>query len=238
MKLGLRRPTKSHSQQDSETNGHVTAAEMYQVQDSYVRFNQRDHMGSQMIWDARSKAERDKLKVKQRQLTEKGRAGFEAPAWSLEYASESLLSLMDFSKNQSDRKANAWQSEMEPSPTGRPETSPEQASDTVRKAAQMFGADQVGFAKLDRRWVYSHYFDEETKEAYPIKFSDEPGYEQYDQPIRLEDGTRVIPKEMKYVVVMLHEWGKDMSTARSMRRPFLQRDSVHWHMLEWHRRYG
>ena len=210
MKLGLRRPAKSHSRQDSEANGHVTAAEMYQVQDSYVRFNQRDHMGSQMIWDARSKAERDKLKVKQRDLTEKGRAGFEAPAWSLEYASESLLTLMDFSKNQSDRKANAWQSEMEPSPTGRPETSPEQASEIVRKAAQMFGADQVGFAELDRRWVYSHYFDEETKSAYPIKFSDEPGYEQHDRPVRLEDGTRVIPKEMKYVVVMLHEWGKDM----------------------------
>ena len=74
----------------------------------------------------------------------------------------------------------------------------------------MFGADQVGFAELDRRWVYSHYFDEETKEAYPIRFSDEPGYEQYDRPIRLEDGTRVIPKEMKYVVVILHEWGKDI----------------------------
>ncbi len=83
MKLELRRPAKSHSQQDSETNGRVTAAEMYQVQDSYVRFNQRDHMGSQMIWDARSKAERAKLKVKQRQLTEKGRAGFEVTAWSL-----------------------------------------------------------------------------------------------------------------------------------------------------------
>jgi reductive dehalogenase len=58
--------------------------------------------------------------------------------------------------------------------------------------------------------VYSHYFDEETKKDFPIKFSDEPGYEEYDQPIRLEDGTRVIPKEMKYVVVMLHEWGKDL----------------------------
>ena len=125
MKLGLRRPAKSHLQQDSETNDHVTAAQMYQVQDSYVRFNQRDHMGSQMIWDARSKAERDKLKVKQRQLTEKGRVGFDASAWSLEYASDSLLNLMDFSKNQSDRPANAWQSEIEPSPTGRPETSPE-----------------------------------------------------------------------------------------------------------------
>ena len=118
MKLQMRRPTKSHSEQDSQTNGHVTAAEMYEVQDSYVRFNQKNHMGSQMIWDARSKAERDKLKVKQRELTEKGRAGFEAPAWGLEYASESLLNLMDFSKNQSDRPANAWQSEMEPSTHG------------------------------------------------------------------------------------------------------------------------
>ena len=210
MKLELRRSTKSDSQRDSVRNGRITAAEMYQVQDSYVRFNQKDHMGSQMIWDARSKAERDKLKVKQRELTEKGRAGFEATAWSLEAATDSLLSLMDFSKNQSDKRANAWQSELEPSPTGRPETSPEEASQIVRKAARMFGADQVGFAELDRRWVYSHYFDEETKEAYPIKFSDEPGYEQYDRPIRLEDGTRVIPKEMKYVVVILHEWGKDI----------------------------
>ena len=48
------------------------------------------------------------------------------------------------------------------------------------------------------------------KKDYPIKFSDEPGYEQYDQPLRLDDGTRVIPKDMKYVVVLLHEWGKDL----------------------------
>ena len=210
MKLKLRRPAKSHSQRDSEANGRVTAAEMYQVQDSYVRFNQKDHMGSQAIWDARSKAERDRLKAKQRQLTEKGRAGFEATAWSLEAAAESLLTLMDFSKNQADTRANAWKTDLEPAPTGRPETTAEEASQTVRKAAQLFGADQVGFAELDRRWVYSHYFDEETKRDYPIKFSDETGYEGYDQPIRLEDGTRVIPKEMKYVVVILHEWGKDM----------------------------
>ena len=171
-----------------------SAAEMYQVQDDYVRFNQKDHMGSQMIWDAQHKAEREKLKDKQRQLTEKGRVGFDASAWGLEYASESLLTLMDFSKNQSDKPATAWQSEMEPAPMGRPDTSPEEASRVVRKAARLFGADQVGFAELDRRWVYSHYFDEETKKAFPIRFSDEPGYEQYDQPIRLEDGTRVIPQ--------------------------------------------
>ena len=210
MKLELRRRAKSPSQKESSKDGRVTAAEMYQVQDSYVRFNQKDHMGSQMVWDAYYKAERDKLKDKQRLLMDKGRVGFEATAWGLDSAADSLLYLMGFSKNQSDAKANAWQSDLEPAPTGRPETTPEEASQIVRKAAQLLGADQVGFAELDRRWVYSHYFDAETKEAYPIKFSDEPGYEQHSQPIRLEDGTRVIPKEMKYVVVMLHEWGKDL----------------------------
>ena len=210
MKLDIRRRAKSPLQEGSKRNGRLSAAEMYQVRDSYVRFNQKHHMGSQMIWEAQHKAEREKLKEKQRQLTEKGRVGFEASAWGLEYASESLLDLMNFSKNQSDKPATAWQSELEPAPTGRPETSPEEASKIVRKAAALFGADQVGFAELDRRWVYSHYFDEETKKDYPIKFSDEEGYEQYHQPMRLEDGTRVIPKEMKYVVVMLHEWGKDL----------------------------
>ena len=210
MKIESQQRAKSPSQKKSNGKGRVSATEMYQVQDSYVRFNQKDHMGSQMIWEAQYKAERDALKAKQRQLTEKGRAGFEAPAWGLEYAAESLLTLMNFSKNQSDKPATAWQSEIEPAPMGRPEASPEEASRIVRKAAQLLGADQVGFAELDRRWVYSHYFDEETKKDYPIKFSDEPGYEQYDQPIRLEDRTRVIPKEMKYVVVLLHEWGKDL----------------------------
>ena len=210
MKLQLRRHSSSQTEKESKTSGRVSAAEMYQVQDSYVRFNQKHHMGSQMIWDAQVKAERDKLKDKQRQLMDKGRTGFEATAWGLDNAADSLLSLMEFSKNQADTRATAWQSKMEPAPTGRPETSPKEASQIVRKAAQLLGADQVGFAELDRRWVYSHYFDEETKKDFPIKFSDEPGYEECDQPIRLEDGTRVIPKEMKYVVVMLHEWGKDL----------------------------
>ena len=210
MKLKLGRHAKPQSQEDSNKNGRVTAAEMYQVQDSYVRFNQRNHMGSQMIWNAKFEEERAKLKVKQRQLIEKGRPGFDATAWSLDSAADSFLSHMDFSKNQADKGATAWQTKLEPTPAGRPKTSAKEASQIVRKAAHLFGADQVGFAELDRRWVYSHYFDSETKKDYPIKFSDDSGYQQYDQPIRLADGTRVIPKEMRYVVVLLHEWGKDV----------------------------
>ena len=112
MKLELRRNAKSRKPGDSNGKVPVSAAEMYEVQDTYVRFNQKEHMGSQMIWDARYKAERDKLKEKQRLLTEKGRVGFEATAWGLEYAAESLLTVMGFSKNQSDTRATAWQSEL------------------------------------------------------------------------------------------------------------------------------
>ena len=210
MKLKLRRHAKPQSQEDSNTNGRVTAAEMYQVQDSYVRFNQRNHMGTQVFWNATVEEERAKLKVKQRKLMENGRSGFEVTAWSLDSAADSFLAQMDFSKSQTDKGATSWQTRLESVPKGRQKTSAKEASQIVRKAAHLFGADQVGFAELDRRWVYSHYFDAETKKDYPIKFSDEPSYEQYDQPIRLEDGTRVIPKEMQYVVVLLHEWGKDV----------------------------
>ena len=72
MKLKLRRRAKSQSQKNSNSNGRVTAAEMYGVQDSYVRFNQRDHIGSQMFWDSHLESEREKLKVKQRQLSGEG----------------------------------------------------------------------------------------------------------------------------------------------------------------------
>ena len=112
MKLKVRTHGEPQPQEDSNTNGHVTAAEMYQVQDSYVRFNQKDHMGSRMIWDADAEEERAKLKVKQRQLLEKGRTGFDASAWSLDSAAESLLYLMDFSKNRPESKATAWGCEL------------------------------------------------------------------------------------------------------------------------------
>jgi len=210
MKLKLRRHVKPQTKDDSSKNGLVSAAEMYEVQDSYVRFNQRNHMGSQLFWNATVEDERAKLKVKQRQLIEKGRPGFDATAWSLESAADSFLSHMEFSKNQADKGATVWQTKLEPAPVARQQTSAKEASQIVRKAAHLFGADQVGFAELDRRWVYSNYFDAETKKDYPIRFSDDPGYQQYDRPIRLTDGTRVIPKEMRYVVVLLHEWGKDV----------------------------
>ncbi len=64
--------------------------------------------------------------------------------------------------------------------------------------AALFGADDVGICRLDRRWVYSHYYDPQTRESYPIHFSDEPGFEHHTEPGMLEDRSQIIPAGMKY----------------------------------------
>ena len=72
----------------------------------------------------------------------------------------------------------------------------------VKKVALWFGASLVGVTLLDRRWVYSHWYDNRsTPHRNPcIVFSDERGYEEYSSPTQLEDGTLIIPKEMKYAI--------------------------------------
>ena len=45
MNIKLRRNAKPRSHGDSDKNDRITAAEMYQVQESYVRFNQRGPYG-------------------------------------------------------------------------------------------------------------------------------------------------------------------------------------------------
>lgn len=83
--------------------------------------------------------------------------------------------------------------------------------------AKLFGADQVGFCSLDRRWVFSHYWDFEAAREFPIKFSDEPGYEGIDKPARLEDGTIVIPEAMKYCIVLIFGMDRNgMATAPTL----------------------
>ncbi len=206
MKIKQRPAPKVQQPENPSPNGFVTAAEMYEVQSSYVRFNQMNNMGTQALYDPVAFADRAKLKTKQHLLVEKGRSGYDRPAWSLDAAADSFLNLLRFSKNEPDQPSTAWQSQLGPAPGQRWEAPTKEASKVVRKAARVFGANQAGIARLDRRWVYSHYFDKKAMKQYPIKFSDEPGLEQYDAPTLLEDGTRVIPKEMQYVVVMLHEW--------------------------------
>ncbi len=81
-------------------------------------------------------------------------------------------------------------------------------SKIVKKAAIMFGASDVGIAELDRRWVYSHWYSREIEKGGRIVFSDKINLD-VKEPTILEDGTRVIPKSMKYAVVLIFELDYD-----------------------------
>lgn len=86
----------------------------------------------------------------------------------------------------------------------------------IKKVAMWFGASIVRITMLDRRWVYSHWYDNRASPHRnpPIVFSDESGYEDYVEPTQLEDGTQVIPKEMRYVISLGFEMDyKSIKTA-------------------------
>jgi len=79
---------------------------------------------------------------------------------------------------------------------------------STKKIARAFGATEVGVAGLDRRWIYSNWWSRYTQEGGEIRFSDEmEDPEAYMEPTELADGTRVIPADMKNVIVLGFERG-------------------------------
>jgi epoxyqueuosine reductase len=79
---------------------------------------------------------------------------------------------------------------VKPDDVPRWERSPEEHAKIVRKAAQYYGALNVGFTSMDPRWVYSH-----TSDGRPIVFEEtETGY--------ITDDKVVIPESHKYAIVM------------------------------------
>lgn len=203
-----------------------SAAEVYRVQPYYQRFNQKFVMNRQHLWDEEAASTRRKRGASLKRLAESGRVGYTQLDWALLTAARANTENADFGVLNPNRHGNYWRplasrngsapSKNTPS-FSRWQGNPEAASALMYGLSLRFGANQAGFCALDRRWVYSHWFDEETRREYPIKFSDEPGYEDISQPSQLEDGTQVIPKEMKYVIVLLHDQRKEvMATAPAL----------------------
>ena len=58
----------------------------------------------------------------------------------------------------------------------------------IKKSARLFGASLVGVCKLNKNWLYSHSYNDETKEHLPIE----------------------LPESMKYAVVMAIEMDHDL----------------------------
>jgi reductive dehalogenase len=83
----------------------------------------------------------------------------------------------------------------------------------IKRIAVKMGATVAGVAALDRRWVYSHWWSRYTQRSGEVLFSDETE-EELPHLTELEDGRRVIPGSMKYVIVLGFERGyEEISTS-------------------------
>ncbi len=188
------------------------AAEIYRVKQEYRRFNQKDNIIWQPEWNEKLTGFGDGERLKSAiRRTVNDEPGFTMFDWAFLGASEANYKATDFKVNVANQGGNSWST----IGIGKPEElSPWQGdinkmTEAVKKMAYFFGADLVGIARLDRRWVYSHYFEPDSLKSFPICFSDENGYEAYDRPVVLDSKTAVIPAKMKYVIVMLHEMDYD-----------------------------
>ncbi|MFC1915373.1 reductive dehalogenase [Chloroflexota bacterium] len=204
------------------------AADLYQVQPYYKRFDQKNNMTRQPYWNPPVIELNRKMNKNLGELVKSNRPGYKLVDWAFYAGAIANWVNNGFNINWPNRWGNSWQplrKRLETAATdmakyadyGRLDTDPATATRLVKKVSRYFGADDVGCCLIDRKWVYSHWFDQETKEHYPIVFSDEPGYEKYNEPVQLENRTQVIPKEMKYAVMFLHEMEESgMATAPTL----------------------
>jgi epoxyqueuosine reductase len=182
-----------------------TAAERYEVQPEYQRFEQRMNMTRQGRWQPDAVALNKNREENRKKLVLSGKAGYSLLDWGFTNAAEASQKVSSFGLHVPNRGPTGWQpiGPRPPEGMGRWQGSPDLNSRALKKVGRIFGAGDVGITLLDRRWVYSTWFDEKTKQSYPIRFSDEPGFEGIMEPTQQEDNTLVIPASMKYVAVFV-----------------------------------
>ncbi|MEL1133585.1 reductive dehalogenase [Desulfitobacterium sp. THU1] len=182
----------------------TTAAEFYEIDKNYARYNQKNNIFMRLFWDDEIKGLEERRKENFEQYSKSNKPGYS------KFDKAFLAGTNNFMKEKivqnlhiCDQELNAWNGDKGAKEEGMETIALTKA---IKKAAKMYGASAVGIAQLDRRWVYSNWYDLRTGESYPIQFSDEaPEYIDIQDPTLLENNVRVIPASMKTAIVMLFE---------------------------------
>lgn len=187
----------------------------YSVKENYRRFNQKYNMVCQGEWNPRMAHLSNKKMYESRMAKVKQ----DLPGYSrldLAYYSAltANLSATCFSINAANSGGTSWAPPERPNAYKWEQTNPwpndpPRTTGIIKSFAKSIGAHDAGVCLLDRRWVYSHYYDAASKESFPICFSDEPGFEKYDRPGIAGDKSLVIPSDMKYVIVFIHNMDRE-----------------------------
>ena len=170
----------------------------YQVDgEVYRRFDQRNNLTvGRPNWDESvSKFSRQAPATRVTHIRS-GRSGYGLQDYSLFLAGGVTVWSLDTSINHANRGLTSWQSLGAKLPAGVEPWSggPEAATAMVKRVARYFGADLVGIAPLDRRWIFSRawWADGTHKEIV---------FDSVEEPAETEDQL-VIPEKMRWVIVM------------------------------------
>lgn len=151
---------------------------MYRVLDSYRRFDQKNNMIFRHIWDPSLKHIVPLLMETQLRQIERGVAGFDLSDYALAASAFTVATTLGTEINQPSAGLTSWQalplSVYSNFPREKPPADPDcigAAANTARikQVARYFGADLVGIARLDMRWVYSHHYIVEKRESRPVE---------------------------------------------------------------------
>ena len=154
---------------------------MYQVSDTYQRFNQKYTMFSRILWDP-SKCHLEPMRREnQLRYIERSVTGFSLKDYALADAASMVTNTLGTGINRANSGLTSW----EPLPAYGYLTFPEEkpaVTDTalmtkqIKHVARYFGADLVGITKLDRRWLYSHTYITDTGEERPVEIDERYQY--------------------------------------------------------------
>ncbi len=169
-----------------------TFDELYPMKKEYRRFNQKHTAFGQAIEKTGNVVEFGAEEYRSNKIK------LDLPGFSLlEYSFNGAAGLYEYPEDTTDTQGEAfysWQSleaVTKPEAVPRWEGTPEEAAKIIRKAAKYFGAHDVGFTTLDKRWFYTH-----SRYGKPLEFS-----EGLDEGV-VTDEKAVFPLSHKHVIAL------------------------------------
>lgn len=187
-----------------------TAAQIYQAQEDYQRFNQMYNLMVQRYWNEKAIKIEQRRKENLEKYVKENRPGYSRLDFAFLQGPAKYLEKLEYEINICDRAGNRWRGS-KGTKISADLADKEILTKAIKRAAKIYGASTWGIAKMDRRWIFSHWFDPQSQKSYPIVFSDEDKkYSHIDEPLLLENKVRVIPAAMENVIVLAFEMDNEL----------------------------
>lgn len=175
--------------------------ELYEISKDYKRFNQKNEMFARMEWD-------QKFIPPPKPTVDTSTPGYsvldQAAGFATWTVSNSLGS--GWGWRSGNEGLYSWTSLGVTKPPKEPwQADPQEAAHVIKLFARDNLVPMTGITTVDPRWIYTDWFHRGTKKSGKIEWSDTA-----DKPEIKEDGTKVIPSKLKYVIVMLHPMPYEM----------------------------